>query len=79
MTSDDLPVLPRQPGCYLWHAPDDRVIYVGKAIDLRSRVRSYFGATSGAKAQLITRGAQRLEYIVTTNEVEALVEWKRSL
>ena len=73
MTPDDLPVLPRQPGCYLWHAPDDTVIYVGKAIDLRSRVRSYFGATSGAKAQLITRDAARLEYIVTTTEVEALI------
>lgn len=73
MTPGDLPVLPRQPGCYLWHAGDGRVIYVGKAIDLRARVRSYFGATSGAKAQLITRDAARLEYIVTTTEVEALI------
>jgi excinuclease ABC subunit C len=51
----------------------ERVIYVGKAIDLRSRVRSYFGRTSGAKAQLITRDAVRLEVIVTENEVEALI------
>jgi excinuclease ABC subunit C len=73
VTSHDLPVLPRQSGCYLWHGPDDVVLYVGKANDLRSRVRSYFGATSGAKAHLITRDAVRLEYIVTTNEVEALI------
>lgn len=88
MKPADLPVLPRQPGCYLWHAPArdakapsdgiDRgargsVIYVGKAIDLRSRVRSYFGRHVGQKAQLITRDAERLEYIVTENEVEALI------
>ena len=97
MKTADLPVLPRQSGCYLWHAPvregdapdgaavdgaaangTDRgargsVIYVGKAIDLRSRVRSYFGRHAGPKAQLITRDAERLEYIVTENEVEALI------
>ena len=97
MKTADLPVLPRQPGCYLWHAPvreedapngavvdgaaaygTDRgargaVIYVGKAIDLRSRVRSYFGRHAGPKAQLITRDAGRVEYIVTENEVEALI------
>jgi excinuclease ABC subunit C len=73
VTSDDLPVLPRQPGCYLFHGPDDAVLYVGKAIDLRSRVRSYFGRGAGAKSQLITRDAERLEFIVTRNEVEALI------
>ena len=79
MKPADLPVLPRSPGCYLWHAPTaragdgGRVIYVGKAVDLRSRVRSYFGRHAGAKAQLITRDAERLEYIVTENEVEALI------
>lgn len=79
MKAADLPVLPRAPGCYLWHAPaaregdGGRVVYVGKAIDLRSRVRSYFGRHAGAKAQLITRDAERLEYIVTENEVEALI------
>jgi excinuclease ABC subunit C len=73
VTSDDLPVLPRQPGCYLFHGPDGTVLYVGKAVDLRSRVRSYFGRTPGTKAQLLTRDAARLEFIVTTSEVEALI------
>jgi excinuclease ABC subunit C len=73
VTTDDLPVLPRQPGCYLFHAGDGRVLYVGKAVDLRSRVRSYFGRAPGAKAQLITADATRLEFIVTQNEVEALI------
>jgi excinuclease ABC subunit C len=65
VTLADLPVLPRQSGCYLWHAAGDRVIYVGKAIDLRSRVRSYFGRPPAQKAQLIVRDALAVEYIVT--------------
>lgn len=73
MLVTDLPVLPRQPGCYLYVAEGERVIYVGKAVNLRSRVRSYFGAQAGAKAQLLIRDARRLEFIVTTSEVEALV------
>lgn len=78
MQRDDLPVLPKSPGCYLWHGRigghgEEVVLYVGKAIDLRSRVRSYFGAHAGAKSALITRDAQRVEVIVTQNEVEALI------
>ena len=73
MKMTDLPVLPRQPGCYLYHAADGTVIYVGKAIDLRSRVSSYFGAGAQRKARLITATAVRLDFIVTSNEVEALL------
>ncbi len=73
MLASDLPVLPTQPGCYLFHAPDGEVIYVGKAINLRSRVRSYFSATAQQKARLTSQRAARLEFIVTKSEVEALV------
>ncbi|HKI56044.1 MAG TPA: excinuclease ABC subunit UvrC [Trueperaceae bacterium] len=73
MTRGDLPELPTQPGCYLFQHPDDTVLYVGKAINLRSRVRSYFGRHAGAKARLITRDAARVEFIVTSSEVEALI------
>ena len=73
MQASDLPVLPTQPGCYLFHAPDGEVIYVGKAINLRSRVRSYFSATAPQKAHLTSVRAQRLEFIVTKSEVEALI------
>jgi len=69
----DLPVLPTQSGCYLFRSDGGRVIYVGKAINLRSRVRSYFGRTAGQKAQLIARDARVLEFIVTSSEVEALI------
>lgn len=73
MTPADLPVLPTQPGCYLFHAPGGEVIYVGKAKNLRSRVRSYFNEASAQKAQLIRGRAERLEFIVTKSEVEALI------
>jgi excinuclease ABC subunit C len=73
MTAADLPVLPTQPGCYLFHASDGEVIYVGKAVNLRSRVRSYFSSAAPQKAQLTSRRAARLEFIVTKSEVEALI------
>lgn len=73
MKSADLPVLPTQPGCYLFVAPDGVVLYVGKAINLRSRVRSYFGRQAGQKARLVASGAATLEFIVAADEVEALI------
>jgi excinuclease ABC subunit C len=73
VTRGDLPELPTHSGCYLFHAADATVIYVGKAINLRNRVRSYFGGHAGVKAKLITREAVRVEFIVTSSEVEALV------
>ena len=69
----DLPVIPTQAGCYLFRAAGGQVLYVGKALNLRSRVRSYFGRAVGQKAQLITRDAEVLEFIVTRSEVEALI------
>ena len=73
MKRTDLPVLPQQPGCYLYLDAQGRVIYVGKAKNLRSRVRSYFGKHAGQKSRLLTREAASLEFIVTADEVEALI------
>ena len=73
MTRNDLPVLPSQPGCYLYHRVDGTVIYVGKAVNLRSRVGSYFGRSADKKAKLIVHEAARLEFIVVPTEVEALI------
>ncbi len=73
MKRTDLPVLPQQPGCYLFVDADGRVIYVGKAKNLRSRVRSYFGKYAGQKSRLLTRDAAAVEFIVTADEVEALI------
>ena len=66
-------MLPQQPGCYLYLDPSGKVIYVGKAKNLRSRVRSYFGKHADQKSRLLVRDAASVEFIVTTDEVEALI------
>jgi excinuclease ABC subunit C len=66
--------VPTEPGCYLWRDGNGRVVYVGKAKNLRSRLANYFGAWSGVHQR--TRGmlevARSVEWIVCANEVEAL-------
>jgi len=67
--------LPHRSGVYLMHDVDGDVIYVGKAIDLRSRVRSYFHASAQAnpKTQALVAEIDDLEFIVTDTELEALI------
>jgi len=69
----DLPVLPTSPGCYLFHRADGTVIYVGKAVNLRSRVGSYFGNNVHEKVRLLRQDAAYLDFIVTKDEIEALI------
>jgi excinuclease ABC subunit C len=66
--------LPTQPGCYLYKNVDGEVIYVGKAKNLRARVRSYFLEASlvNAKTGSLMREAVDVEYITVANEHEAL-------
>jgi excinuclease ABC subunit C len=66
--------LPTSPGVYLYKNPEGEVIYVGKAKNLRARVRSYFleSAAENAKTGSLLREAVDLEYIVVDNEKEAL-------
>lgn len=66
--------LPTSPGCYLYKNADGEVIYVGKAKNLRARVRSYFLAASQANAKTGTlmREAVDVDYITVANEHEAL-------
>src|SRR6202022_332089 len=66
--------LPTLPGCYLYKNAEGEVIYVGKAKNLRSRVRSYFLAASQANAKTgaLMREAVDVEYITVDNEREAL-------
>ncbi|OGO36767.1 MAG: excinuclease ABC subunit C [Chloroflexi bacterium RBG_16_57_11] len=70
-----LATLPTKPGCYLMKDAEARVIYVGKAINLRNRVRSYFHASANHDRridQLVGRIAD-IEWIVVASELEALI------
>lgn len=67
--------LPAGPGVYLYRDSEGRVIYVGKAVSLKNRVRSYFqaGAAQPPKTRLMMEKVADLEVIVTDSEVEALI------
>jgi excinuclease ABC subunit C len=67
--------LPTQPGVYLHKDESGKIIYVGKAKNLRNRVRSYFQSGRGhdRKTRELVRRIRDLEFIITDNEVEALV------
>jgi excinuclease ABC subunit C len=73
--SEQLRALPAKPGVYLFKDKEGKVIYVGKAAKLNSRVRSYFGAPANlsAKIQLLVSRIQDLEFVVTNSEQEALI------
>ena len=69
-----LDTLPTKPGCYLYHDANGKIIYVGKAVNLRNRVRSYFhGTVDSAKTAELVRHIADLEYIVVGSELEALI------
>ena len=72
---EELKKLPPNPGVYLMHDDKDEIIYVGKAINLRNRVRQYFQSSRGKspKIQKMVTLIARFEYIVTDSELEALV------
>ena len=72
---EELKKLPAKPGVYLMHDEKDAIIYVGKAISLRNRVRQYFQASrnKSAKIEQMVTHIRRFEYIVTDSELEALV------
>lgn len=72
---EELKKLPVKPGVYIMHDEKDVIIYVGKAINLHSRVRSYFRKNIGRGPQIDKMVTQiaRFEYIITDSELEALV------
>ena len=72
---EELKKLPGKPGVYIMHDASDAIIYVGKAINLHNRVRSYFRKIVGRGPQIdkMVQQIARFEYIVTDSELEALV------
>ena len=72
---EELRKLPDQPGVYIMHDNTDAIIYIGKAVSLRKRVRQYFQPShdEGIKKKQMVEHIARFEYIVTDSELEALV------
>ena len=70
-----LATLPAKPGCYLMKNAEGKIVYVGKAINIRNRVRSYFHADAGhdAKTRRLVREIADIEWIVVGSELEALI------
>ncbi|MEG6510512.1 excinuclease ABC subunit UvrC [Desulforamulus ruminis] len=73
--SEKIKNIPARPGVYLYKNEDGQVIYVGKAVSLKNRVRSYFqaGAKQAPKVKAMLSRAVDLDFIVTDSEMEALI------
>ena len=72
---EELKKLPAKPGVYLMHNAKDEIIYVGKAISLKNRVRQYFQSSRNLTPKIVQMVSHiaRFEYIITDSELEALV------
>ena len=75
LIEEELKKLPGKPGVYIMHGENDEIVYVGKAVSLKNRVRQYFQSSrnKGAKIEQMVTHITRFEYIVTDSELEALV------
>jgi excinuclease ABC subunit C len=73
--TEKLKLLPKSPGCYLYKSESGEVLYVGKAVSLRNRVRSYFqdSARHGPRIERLVQKTRDIEWIVVDSEVEALI------
>lgn len=73
--AEKLKLLPDQPGCYLMKDSQGKIIYVGKAVNLKNRVRSYFqfSANHSPKVTALVARIANLETIITNTEIEALI------
>ena len=71
---EELKKLPNKPGVYIMKDKDDKILYVGKAVVLRNRVRQYFRKNNKtARIEKMVSLIDHFEYIVTDNEAEALI------
>ena len=65
--------LPNKPGCYLMKDEFNNIIYIGKAIDLKKRVTSYFNRVHNHKTQLLVSEINTIDYMITSSEKESLI------
>ncbi len=73
LVENKLKLLPTLPGCYLMKNKDGKIIYIGKAKNLKNRVRSYFRGKKEGKTALLVQEIADFEYIVTASDKEALL------
>jgi DNA polymerase-3 subunit epsilon len=71
--ADGFASLPNNPGIYLFKNAKDRIIYIGKAKSLKTRVRNYFSSNADRRTKKIIRAASRLDHITTNSELTALL------
>ncbi len=73
LIKNKLELLPNSPGCYLHKDKTGNIIYVGKAKNLRNRVRSYFRGSHDTKTEMLVSEIADFEFIVTESNIEALL------
>src|SRR5699024_5188824 len=73
MIENKLKLLPTNPGCYIMKNKDNDIIYIGKAKNLKNRVRSYFKSTHTGKTARLVADIRDFEYIITSSDKEALL------
>ncbi len=73
MIKEKLSFLPTNPGCYMMKDKNNAIIYVGKAKNLKNRVKSYFTGAHNTKTTLLVSEIVDFEYIITSTEIEALI------
>ncbi|MEG0553266.1 MAG: GIY-YIG nuclease family protein, partial [Carnobacterium sp.] len=71
--TNKLQLLPELPGCYIMKNKDNEIIYIGKAKNLRNRVRSYFKGTHEGKTELLVKEIVNFETIITGTDKESLL------
>jgi len=75
LTSESIREFPQKPGAYLFKDKSGKIIYIGKAKNLRKRINSYFahGEDQSRKLSRIIRNSEEIEHIITATETEALI------
>ncbi len=73
MIKEKLALVPTNPGCYLMKDKNNNIIYVGKAKNLKNRLKSYFNGSHTGKTLALVNNIYDFEYIITANEVESLI------
>ena len=70
---DYIKYIPNKPGIYFFKDRSDKILYIGKSKQLRTRVKSYFSVKSNVKSKAIVRYSSKIDYLVSDSEIEALI------